>query len=83
MITGLRFRLNISEIMFWLFIFSGSISVIIIFENKKSELIERKGVAERLAEQTDPSSERLVSMSLIYFENDLMERQFDRFPESG
>ncbi len=79
MITGLRFRLNISEIMFWLFIFSGSISVIIIFENKKRELIERKVVAERLAEQTDPSNERMLSMSLIYFENDLMERQFDRF----
>jgi two-component system, NtrC family, nitrogen regulation sensor histidine kinase NtrY len=79
MITGLRFRLNISEIMFWLFLFSGSISVIIIFENKKIELIQRKGFAERLAEQNDPNNERLFSISLIYFENDLMQRQFERF----
>jgi two-component system, NtrC family, nitrogen regulation sensor histidine kinase NtrY len=79
MISGLRFRLNISEIMFWLFIFSGSISVIIIFENRKIELEQRKSFADRLAEQIDPSSEKLVSMSLIYFENDLLQRQFDRF----
>ena len=80
MISGLHFRLNISVLMFWLFIFSGSISVIIIFENKKIELEQRKSFADRLAEQLDPSSEKLVSMSLIYFENDfLLQHQFDRF----
>jgi two-component system, NtrC family, nitrogen regulation sensor histidine kinase NtrY len=77
--SGLHFKLNVSEIMFWLFIFSGSISVIIIFENRKIELEQRKRLADRLAEQIDPSSEKLVSMSLIYFENDLLQRQFDRF----
>jgi two-component system nitrogen regulation sensor histidine kinase NtrY len=79
MISGLHFRLNISVLMFWLFIFSGSISVIIIFENRKIELEQRKSFADRLAEQIDPSSEKLVSISLIYFENDLLQRQFDRF----
>jgi two-component system, NtrC family, nitrogen regulation sensor histidine kinase NtrY len=79
MISGLHFKLNISVLMFWLFIFSGSISVIIIFENRKIELEQRKSFADRLAEQFDPSSEKLVSMSLIYFENDLLQRQFDRF----
>jgi signal transduction histidine kinase len=79
MITGLRFRLNISEIMFWLFIFSGSISVIIIFENKKIELEKRKSLADRLAAQNDPNSEILVNMSLIYLENDFLRLQFDRF----
>ena len=80
LISGLHFRLNISVLMFWLFIFSGSISVIIIFENKKIELEQRKSFADRLAEQIDPSSEKLVSMSLIYFENDfLLKSQFDRF----
>jgi two-component system, NtrC family, nitrogen regulation sensor histidine kinase NtrY len=78
-ITGLRFKLNISEIMFWLFIFSGSIAVIIIFENKKIERDQRIGLAERLAEQSDPSSEILISSSLIYFGNDLLQSQFDRF----
>ena len=32
-----------------------------------------------LRNKLDPSSEKLVSMSLIYFENDLLQRQFDRF----
>ena len=79
MITGLRFRLNISEIMFWLFIFSGSISVIIIFENRKIELEQRKSFADRLAVQFDPNSERLINISLIYFENDFLQLQFNRF----
>ena len=79
MITGLRFRLNISEIMFWLFIFSGSISVIIIFENRKIELEQRKSFADRLAVRFDPNSERLVNISLIYFENDFLQLQFNRF----
>ena len=79
LLTGLHFRLNVSGIMFWLFIFSGSISVIIIFENRKIELEQRKSFADRLAEQQDPSSEKLVNISLIYFENDMLRRQFDRF----
>jgi two-component system, NtrC family, nitrogen regulation sensor histidine kinase NtrY len=79
MISGFHFKLNISEIMFWLFIFSGSISVIIIFENRKNELDTRKRLADRLAEQSDPSSARILNISLIYFENDLLQRQFDRF----
>jgi len=77
--SGLHYELNVSEILFWLFIFSSSISVIIIFENRKIELEQRKSFADRLAEQIDPSSEKLVSMSLIYFNNDFLLREFDRF----
>lgn len=77
--SGLHYRLNVSEILFWLFVFSSSVSVIIIFENSKRELEQRKSFADRLAEQIDPSSEKLVSMSLIYFNNDFLLREFDRF----
>ncbi len=77
--SGLHYQLNVSEILFWLFIFSSSISVIIIFENQKIELDQRKRLADRLAEEIDPSSEKLVSMSLIYFDNDFMLREFNRF----
>ncbi len=61
--------------------FSGSISVIIIFENRKIELEQRRSFADRLAEQIDPSSEKLVSMSLIYFENDMLKKEFYRFKD--
>jgi two-component system nitrogen regulation sensor histidine kinase NtrY len=77
--SGLHYQLNVSEILFWMFIFSSSISVIIIFENRKIELEQRKSFADRLAEQIDPTSERLVNMSLIYFDNDFLLREFNRF----
>ncbi len=77
--SGLHYRFNVSEVLFWLFIFSGSISVIIIFENRKKELEQRKGFAEKLAEQIDPTSEKLMSMSLIYYNNDFLSREFGRF----
>ena len=77
--SGLHYQLNVSEILFWLFVFSISISVIIVFENRKIELEQRKSFADRLAEQVDPTSEKLVSMSLMYFDNDFLSRDFERF----
>jgi two-component system, NtrC family, nitrogen regulation sensor histidine kinase NtrY len=77
--SGLNNRLNVSEVLFWLFVFSISISVIIIFENRKIEYEQRKSFAERLAEQEDPTSEKLVTMSLIYYDNDFLYPNFSRF----
>ncbi|PWT70946.1 MAG: histidine kinase [Bacteroidetes bacterium] len=79
--SGLNYRLNVSEVLFWLFVFSISISVIIIFENRKIELDQRRSFADRLAEQIDPSSEKLVSMSLIYFDNDFLYQNLSRFKD--
>jgi len=77
--SGLNIRLNASEILFWLFIFSISIATVIIFENRKIELEQRKRLAEKLTEQNDPTSKELLSMSLIYFDNDFLYRNFRRF----
>ncbi|HTQ28469.1 MAG TPA: HAMP domain-containing sensor histidine kinase, partial [Puia sp.] len=77
--SGLNNRLNVSEVLFWLFVFSISMSVVIIFENSKIELVQRRRFAERLAEQEDPTSEKLVGMSLIYFDNDFLYSNFNRF----
>jgi two-component system, NtrC family, nitrogen regulation sensor histidine kinase NtrY len=76
--SGLNVRLNVSEVLFWLFIFSISISTIIIFENHRIELDQRKQFANRLSRQMDPTSERLISMSLIYFDNEFLYQNFDR-----
>ncbi|HEV3251408.1 MAG TPA: hypothetical protein VGZ71_10680, partial [Puia sp.] len=81
--SGLNFRLNISEGLFWLFIFSISIAMVIIFANRKIELLQRERFAEKLSEQVNPSSEKLLSMSLIYFDNDFLIHNFDRFKESS
>jgi two-component system nitrogen regulation sensor histidine kinase NtrY len=81
--SGLNYRLNVSEVLFWLFVFSISMSVIIIFENKKIELDRRESFADRIAEQLDPSSERMVSMSLLSFDNDFLYENFSRFKQPG
>ena len=77
--SGLYFRYNISDVLFWLFVFSVSISVIIIYENSNTELQERKTHAEKLSTQADPSSERLISIALTYIDDDFLIENFQRF----
>lgn len=79
--SGLNYKLNVSEVLFWLFVFSISMSVIIIFENRKIELQQRRSFADKLAEQRDPTSEKLMSMSLISFDNDFLYQNFSRFKD--
>jgi signal transduction histidine kinase len=76
---GLKFKLSASEVLFWLFIFSLSVSFIIIYENKKIEFENRKRLAEKLFFQTDPTSERKLSIALTYFDNDFLYPNFQRF----
>ena len=75
----LNFRLNISEMLFWLFIFSFSLAGVIIFENRKIEFEQRVRFAEKLSEQADPSSEKLLSIALTYLDNDFFAPNFERF----
>ncbi|HZG23222.1 MAG TPA: histidine kinase dimerization/phospho-acceptor domain-containing protein, partial [Chitinophagaceae bacterium] len=81
--SGIYSNLNISVVLFWLFVFSVSISIIIIYENQKIELAQRKRTAEKLSTQADPSGERLISIALMYFDNDFLIRNFDRFKRRG
>ena len=78
-LAGNDFKLAISEVLVWLFIFSFSISGIIVIENQRIELQERTHMAEKLSNQADPSSERLLSIALTYFDNDFLFDSFDRF----
>ena len=79
--SSLHLRLNISEVLFWLFIFSASISSIIFFENKKIELEQRIKTAERLSNQANPSSERLFSIAFAYTDNDFLYANFNRLKD--
>ncbi len=79
--SGLNSRLNISEVLFWLFVFSFSIASVIIFENRKIEFEQRKLFAEKLSLRADPTNERLLSIALTYFDNDFLSRNFNRFRE--
>ena len=75
----LRFRLNVSEVLFWLFIFSMSISAVILFENRKMTEAQRQDMAERLGKQSDPSNETSLSIYFSYIDNDFLTANFKRF----
>lgn len=78
-VAGYDFKLAISEVLVWLFIFSFSIASIIVIENKRIELQERMRYAEKLSIQADPYGEKLLSIALAYFDNDFLYQNFDRF----
>lgn len=80
-----KVRINIAGILSWIFIFSVSISVIMLIENSKVEWEKRKRIADKLAVQADPSSERLISIAIQYLDNDFLNDNFYRFgdPDKG
>ncbi|MBK8142695.1 MAG: hypothetical protein IPK57_18110, partial [Chitinophagaceae bacterium] len=69
----------------WLFIFSVSVAVTMLSENKKVEWEKRKRMADVLSVQTDKSSEMLMSIAIQYLDNDFLRENFNRFsdPENG
>lgn len=75
-------RINIAGILFWIFVFSVSISAIMVSENKRTEWAKRKIYAEKLAEQTDPVSEKELSISTEYLDSDFFADNFNRFHDS-
>ncbi|HOZ69800.1 MAG TPA: HAMP domain-containing sensor histidine kinase [Chitinophagaceae bacterium] len=80
-----RLRVNIGGMLAWLFIFSVSIAVIMLSENKKVEWEKRKRMADKMAQSTDRSSEMLMSIAIQYLDADFLRENFNRFgsPESG
>jgi two-component system nitrogen regulation sensor histidine kinase NtrY len=72
-------RWTVSVLLLWIFLYSVSISMIIIGENSRIELEQRKRTAEKLSLQADPTSERLLSIALTYFDNDFLYANFPRF----
>jgi signal transduction histidine kinase len=76
-------RINIAGILFWIFVFSVSISLIMLAENKEAEWKKRKYFAERMAQQMDPASERLMNIAIQYLDNDFLASNFYRFRDSA
>ncbi|HEV8505875.1 MAG TPA: HAMP domain-containing sensor histidine kinase [Chitinophagaceae bacterium] len=74
-----RFHINVAGIIFWIFIFSVSISAIIIKENKTKEWSTRKTIADNLAIQDDESNEMLLKIALTYLDNRFLASNFYRF----
>jgi signal transduction histidine kinase len=74
-----HFKVTMAGLLFWIFIFSISLSVIILQENKKKEWLFRKRLAEKYDEVTDPSKSRVLSIALTYLDNEFLSKNFQRF----
>ena len=68
-----------SRLVFWLFFFSLSITVVIVKENNIKELVNRKHYAETLSTKADPSSETLMNTLLTDFRNESLAPNFYKF----
>ncbi|HEU4573802.1 MAG TPA: ATP-binding protein [Chitinophagaceae bacterium] len=80
-----KFRINIAGILFWIFVFSVSITAVIISENQKKEWTNRQNIAEKISVQNDESQKNLLNIGLAYLDNNFFARNFHRFysPDSN
>ena len=67
--------------LFWIFIFSVSLTAVIINANQEKEWQSRIGIAEKVNRQTDPDNERELGITLTYFDNDFFAPNFYRFSQ--
>lgn len=74
-----RIRINIAGVLSWIFVFSLSITAIMFSQNRKAEWEKRKQIADKLAVQTDPKSEYMMSIYIKYLDNDFLRENFHRF----
>ena len=76
-----RFKVTVAGVLFWIFVFSVSLSAIILEGNQKKEWVVRKGIAEKYDQLTDPSSERILSIAITYLDNRFLLNNFHRFKD--
>jgi two-component system, NtrC family, nitrogen regulation sensor histidine kinase NtrY len=74
-----RFSATVAGVLFWIFVFSVSLAVLILQGNKANELRTRKSIVEKYDQLTDPSSERIMSIAITYLNNRFLRNNFDRF----
>lgn len=75
-------KLNTSGIILWIFIFSLSISALMLSEINKAELNQRKLYIQKLDTQSDPSTERLMAIANTYLDTDFFLQNFSRLYDS-
>lgn len=76
-------RVVTSKMVFWLFFFSISISSIIIVENNRKEIRNRKHYAEILATKSNAANETLLNTMLTDFRADYLADNFYKFTQQN
>ncbi len=74
-----RFQINIAGILFWIFVFSASISVIMLKENQDKEWQKRKSIAENLSAKFDETRQNELNIAMAYLDNKFWVANFHRF----
>ncbi|RZK10382.1 MAG: HAMP domain-containing protein, partial [Flavobacterium sp.] len=74
-----RLRITVAGMLFWIVIFSISLAVLIMQGNRHKEWQNRRAIAEKFDQLTDPSKERYLSIALAYLNNDYLKNNFQRF----
>jgi two-component system nitrogen regulation sensor histidine kinase NtrY len=69
--------------IFWIMLFSFSLSALIIYQNNETEQTKRQKIAEKLALQSDPSGENLIGIAITNLHNDWLAENFHRFEEEN
>lgn len=76
-----RFKITIAGVLFWIFVFSVSLALVILGENRGKELKFRKAMAQKYDQLTEPSGERTLNIALAYLDNDFLTANFNRFED--
>ncbi len=71
-------RIISSKLVFWIFFFSISMTLLMIVENNEKELRNRIHYAEVLATKTDPASQSMLNSMLTDFRLDFLSVNFER-----
>lgn len=71
-------RIVSSKLVFWIFFFSISMTIIIVVENTGKEIRSRQHYAEVLANKTNPASQTMLNSMLIDYRLDFLTDNFNR-----
>jgi len=74
-----RLRITIAGMLFWLFVFSVSLAVLIMQGNQEREWRERQAIAEKYDELSDPNKARALNIALAFLTEDFLKKNFKRF----
>ena len=72
-------RFNISGIVIWIFVFSISISLLMLSEIGRAELVQRQTYLKQLDTKSDSSTERTINIANKYLDVDFFRDNFHRF----
>ncbi|HEY0041511.1 MAG TPA: hypothetical protein VGB71_12645, partial [Flavisolibacter sp.] len=74
-----RLRITIAGMLFWVFIFSVSLSLLMIKANEEKEWRQRRTIATKYEQITDPTKEETLNVALAFLTNDFINSNFQRF----